>query len=79
MKDEDLRTQSEMDQALSENLDEMDDWFEELVELAEGEGPITDDQFAELARLACGTCTIVIGLRDYLRDQLDDGYEGENA
>ncbi len=78
MKDEDLRNQQEMDQALSENLDQMDEWFGELVGLAEGDGPIEDEDLVNLARLACGTCTIVIGLRDLLEDELEDGYENGN-
>ena len=55
MKDEDLRTQAELDQMLAENLDAMDGWFEELVELSGGDGPITGDDMSALARLAAGT------------------------
>ena len=77
MDGDDVRTQAELDQALSESLDELDCWFEELIELAEGDGPIDDDDMAEVARLAASTCTIVIGLRDFMNDELEGGYEGE--
>ena len=79
MDGEDLRTQAELDQMLSENLDALDEWFEELEELSDGEGPITDQTASDLARMAAGTIMIVLGLRDFLDDELRGGYKDVNG
>ncbi|HUU07589.1 MAG TPA: hypothetical protein VMW88_04185 [Thermoplasmata archaeon] len=70
---EDFRNMQEMDQSLSENLDELSELFAELMEIAEGDGAIDDEMLAAVARIACGTCVVMIGLRDYHEEQLCNG------
>ena len=73
--DSDAKTRAELDQMLSEALDDAEGWEEELYDLAGGDGPILDPELANLARMASGAITVVIGLRDLLEDELMEGYE----
>jgi len=64
---------SEMDQDLTENMVKLEGYFEELNELAVGDGPI-DEKLAAIARLACGTCIVYFALREYEQEKLNDGF-----